>query len=152
MERLTSNQVLENFIAQFFINGLSAEEAEEKGWNGSEFDFQRNKRLTAISSKVQKVVNFFKDNALKLTDDSIDDVFHKTEVVQREVYDYKTETTSRENRVVEAGIIQKGFCIGFTKVDRQNCQYGVFCDQKNVFAFRRFNGTGAIVEAYKMSF
>lgn len=148
----TSNNVLQNFIAQFFVKGLTDEEAKEQGINGEDFDFAFDNRLKKISSKIEKVVNYFVQNGVKMTQEQLNTVFHKTEVVQKDVYDYKTDTTTRENRVVEAGIVQKGFCVGFTQPDEQNCQYGVFCDHKNIYAFRRFNGNGAILSAYVMSF
>jgi hypothetical protein len=162
MTNLTSNQVLQNFIAQYYIKGLTDDEAKEKGWNGEIYDWELTKRFNAISSNVKKVFNFFAENALGLTEFGISELFEKTKEVTTEANILGKVTETKEEykktkvtKIVRSGLLETGFIVGFSAVENingLNIQKGIVCDQKSVYAIIRNNSTGNVLRAYVMSF
>lgn len=157
-----SNAVLNKFINQYYIKGLTDEEAKENGWNGDRYEWELTKRLNAISANVKKVYNFFAENALGLTEFGISELFEKTKKVTSEANILGKVTQTKEEykktkvtKTVRCGLLETGFIVGFSAVENingLNVQKGIVCDQKNVYAIIRNNSTGNVLRAYVMSF
>ena len=142
----------ETLISEFYIEGLTCVEGEERNLQGKDYEFERGRRNSLITQKTSEAFKVLAVNGIQLTDAQITELFICPKEVERFVENPITGIKSKITTSINRGIIETSFSLGFTNPDMSNCQKGVVINHTGAVAFKRHNSTNAILEAYCVFF
>lgn len=145
----TTQLTTSDFLAKFFIAGLTMEEATDLDVNGVDFDRAFDARQVHIAKKANEASEFIQNNGQEIPVDWFDVVFYKTEPTRREVIlsdGTKTVVPSQK----DASIFAKATPIGYAQ-HNNNTQTGVYLWNGSAISFIQGKSTGTIISAWVMA-